>query len=290
VVIYGYRSCPFANKVYAFLDHHNVPYSVVEVNPLFKAETSWQTYKRVPFAIVNGRQVNDSDNIIDAVAALVRQQAAARPHAPAQGSAAAGSGGDGAAGHLSGSAALFSRPGTAGVRALSEEELDREVAWRAWCREDLVHALSPNIYRTLAESWQSFEYIGRVSFSSLYGFPAQCAGAAVMYLVGKRVASKHGYDRDDLRGELYRRVDRWVSEGLAGRAFCGGEEPNRADLAVFGVLRAIHGLDAFEDMMAHTGVGPWYGRMLEAVGESSCHHRLFTRGTEMAAGPHAERG
>ncbi|CAE6956984.1 ptges2, partial [Symbiodinium sp. KB8] len=245
VVIYGYRSCPFANKVYAFLDHHKVPYSVVEVNPLFKAEAKWQSYKRLPFAIINGRQVNDSDDIIDAVAALVRQQRDARTtKLPASAAAHGASAGEAeAADHLAGSAALFAAPGSGGVRDLTPEEAEREDRWRAWCRDTFVHTLSPNIYRTPREAWQAFEYIGQVSFSSLYGLPAQCIGAAVMYLVGKKVASKHGYDPKDVRGEMYSRMRVWTSEGLAGRPFCGGDSPNRADLAMFGVLRAIYGLE-----------------------------------------------
>lgn len=231
IVLYCYRSCPFANKVFAFLDHHAVPYAVVEVNPLFKLETSWQSYKRVPFAIINGKQVNDSDGIINAVAELLREQ----EHAGRSVGRVAAT--------PSGTSALYMCHGVAGVRALSGEAAARETEWRTWCKEDLVHTLSPNIYRTPKEAWQAFEYIGQVSFSSAYGLPAQCVGASIMYLVGKRVASKHGYDPKDLRGALYQRVRKWTDEGLAGRPFCGGEEPDLADLAVFGVLRAIEGLE-----------------------------------------------
>jgi microsomal prostaglandin-E synthase 2 len=230
-VLYCYRSCPFANKVFAFLDHHAVPYAVVEVNPLFKFETSWQSYKRVPFAIINGKQVNDSDGIISAVSGLIRQQDEAGKscgRAPAADD---------------GSDALFMPHGIAGVSALSEVDAAREEEWRTWCKEDLVHTLSPNIYRTPTEAWQAFEYIGQVSFSSAYGLPAQCVGAAIMYLVGKRVAKKHGYDPKNMRGALYERVHKWTDEGLAGKPFCGGLQPNLADLAVFGVLRAIEGLE-----------------------------------------------
>jgi hypothetical protein len=44
---------------------------------------------------------------------------------------------------------------------------------------------------------------------------------------------------------------------------------------------------SFDDMLEHTSIAPWYGRMQAAVGESSCHHRMFTKGTSFAPGPHA---
>nr|CAD1843779.1 unnamed protein product [Ananas comosus var. bracteatus] len=47
VVLYQYEACPFCNKVRAFLDYHDIPYRVVEVNPL------------------NGEQLIDSSDIIN---------------------------------------------------------------------------------------------------------------------------------------------------------------------------------------------------------------------------------
>ena len=38
--------------------------------------------------------------------------------------------------------------------------------------------------------------------------------------------------------------------------------------AVYGVLSAIEGLDAFRDMQEHTQIGPWY----QAVKEEVAHH------------------
>ncbi|KAE9588266.1 hypothetical protein Lal_00002755 [Lupinus albus] len=41
VVLYQYEACPFCNKVKAFLDYYDIPYKVVEVNPLSKKEIKW---------------------------------------------------------------------------------------------------------------------------------------------------------------------------------------------------------------------------------------------------------
>ena len=47
-----------------------------------------------------------------------------------------------------------------------------EMKWRRWVDEVFVHTLSPNIYRTAAESLQAMEYITKVgNFSNLNYLP-----------------------------------------------------------------------------------------------------------------------
>lgn len=65
VVLYQYEACPFCNKVKAFLDYYNIPYKVIEVNPLSKKEIKWSDYKKVPILMVDGEQLVDSSAIID---------------------------------------------------------------------------------------------------------------------------------------------------------------------------------------------------------------------------------
>ena len=45
--------------------------------------------------------------------------------------------------------------------------------------------------------------------------------------------------------------------------------PNLADLAVFGATRSVTCTDTFNELMHITGIGPWYTRMMGAVGQSS---------------------
>lgn len=47
-----------------------------------------------------------------------------------------------------------------------------------------------------------------------------------------------------------------------------GDEPNLADLSVFGAIRSVTGTDTFMDLMHNTGIGGWYERMMGAVGDS----------------------
>jgi microsomal prostaglandin-E synthase 2 len=52
--------------------------------------------------------------------------------------------------------------------------------------------------------------------------------------------------------------------------FCGGANPNLADLAVFGVMRAVKTFQTFEDAMsASPRTRSWYKRMEKEVGAAS---------------------
>jgi len=66
--LYQYEACPFCNKVRAYLDFHQIPYTVIEVNPLSKSEVRFSSYKKVPLLVVNGEcQLVDSSKIITAI-------------------------------------------------------------------------------------------------------------------------------------------------------------------------------------------------------------------------------
>ncbi|CAK0904975.1 unnamed protein product, partial [Prorocentrum cordatum] len=74
VRLYQFESCPFCRKVRACLDYHRVPYEIVEVHPLSKAETKdiAPDYKKVPVLGVeaaDGRrfQLRDSKSIVRAI-------------------------------------------------------------------------------------------------------------------------------------------------------------------------------------------------------------------------------
>ncbi|KAK9113269.1 hypothetical protein Scep_020788 [Stephania cephalantha] len=65
VLLYQYEACPFCNKVKAVLDYYDIPYKVVEVNPISKKEIKWSDYKKVPILTVDGEHLVDSSAIID---------------------------------------------------------------------------------------------------------------------------------------------------------------------------------------------------------------------------------
>ncbi|KAK3269432.1 hypothetical protein CYMTET_22126 [Cymbomonas tetramitiformis] len=237
VVFYQYAVCPFCNKVKAFLDFHNVPYRVVEVNPLFKKELDWSEYKKVPVLTLNGDQINDSTEIISQLTSKLDEGSKKKGRK------------------------LFGRK-------KEETAAEEEEKWRSWVDDRFVHVLTPNLYRTVEETWQAFDYITQ---TGKWGFfeaqLARVSGSVMMYLISKFVLKKrHGIE--DERAELYASVEEWV-KAVGEREFLGGKQPNNADLSVFGVIRAVHGLDTWKDVMSETSVGPWYERMEAAVGGSS---------------------
>ncbi|ONK80458.1 uncharacterized protein A4U43_C01F17920 [Asparagus officinalis] len=104
------------------------------------------------------------------------------------------------------------------------------------------------------------------NFSFAEKLSVKYAGAAIMYMVSKKLKKK--YNIADERAALYEAAVTWT-KALDGKDFLGGSKPNLADLAVFGVLRPIRYLRAGIDMVENTGIGEWYHRMESAVGEPS---------------------
>ncbi|KAK1371076.1 Prostaglandin E synthase 2 [Heracleum sosnowskyi] len=152
VVLYQYEACPFCNKVKAFMDYYDVPYKIVEVNPLSKKEIKWSDYKKVPILMVDGQQMNDSSAIIDKLDSMINSEKSAK----------------------------------------EVPDNDEEKQWRSWVDNHLVHMLSPNIYRTTSEALESFDYItsnGNFSFTEKY--TVKYAGAAAMYFVSKNLKKKY---------------------------------------------------------------------------------------------------
>ncbi|KAB2041316.1 hypothetical protein ES319_D02G139600v1 [Gossypium barbadense] len=152
VVLYQYEACPFCNKVKAFLDYYDIPYKVVEVNPISKKEIKWSDYKKVPILMVDGQQLVDSSAIIDQLSEKIL-------------------------------------PGKAIISVADEDE---ETKWRRWVDNHLVHVLSPNIYRNTSEALESFDYItSNGNFSFTEKITVKYAGAAAMYFVSKNLKKKY---------------------------------------------------------------------------------------------------
>lgn len=84
-----------------------------------------------------------------------------------------------------------------------------------------------------------------------------------MYVIGKRLKKRYKLS-DDVRISLYAACDEWV-RAVGSKNFLGGDQPNLADLAAYGVLSAIEGCDAFADLTAHTKILPWYQRTKQLV-------------------------
>lgn len=234
------------NKVRAYLDYHNIPYTAVEVDPLRKKALAAfpPTYRKVPIAVIDGRQVNGSADIIAALDAVVH---------PAPTAAA---GVDDAA----------TTPATSAAGGPTQSEEERR--WLLWVDETLVKLLPPNIYRSMPESLQTFDYVSEcMDFTTVQKVAIRYVGAAAMYGVAKKLKKK--YAIEEPRAALYNAIEQWLVEVDAhgGDFYSGTDEPGLVDLAVWGVLHSLEPFDTWADVIENTAVGGWYERVKRKVGE-----------------------
>lgn len=263
LVLYQYKTCPFCSKVRAFLDYHGLPYEIVEVNPVMRKEIKWSLYRKVPILMVDDQvQLNDSSVIISSLKTHLINKDKSMTEIircyPEMKSV--NDRGKEVTEYNNKYWVMLSETETQQVYPQKDMQKE-EMKWRQWADDWLVHLISPNVYRTTSEALASFDYIVREGkFGSFEGFFAKYIGAMAMFVISKRLKNRHNL-QDDVRQDLYKAVNNWVEAIGKKRTFMGGDRPNLADLAVFGVLRVMEGLQAFDDMMTNTKVKHWYRRM-----------------------------
>eukprot|EP00088_Acartia_fossae_P059945 TRINITY_DN716_c0_g1_i4.p1 TRINITY_DN716_c0_g1~~TRINITY_DN716_c0_g1_i4.p1 ORF type:complete len:436 (-),score=98.95 TRINITY_DN716_c0_g1_i4:1225-2532(-) len=274
VTLFQYQTCPFCCKARAFLDYFGVNYDVIEVNSVLRTQMKWSKYKKVPVVVIEYKdkilQINDSSVIVSALFSKLADpdsnleqimdcyptirfvEADGTEKADIQNR-------------------YFLMYNEAKVNR-TKEDIVEERRWRRWADDTLVHTLSPNVYRTPTEALETFQWFDQAGnwpnlFSVWERYLVIYVGALAMWLIGKRLKKRHGI-KDDARESLYDSCNHWM-KGLKkkGTPYMGGANPNLADLAVFGVLSAIEGCEAFSDARKHTNIGSWFDRMKEAVGK-----------------------
>ncbi|CAF0794314.1 unnamed protein product [Adineta ricciae] len=154
------------------------------------------------------------------------------------------------------------------VSKKSNEENEFERQWREWVDNNFIHALSPNIYCTLRQSLDTFRWFSKAGdweeiFPWYQRWFIVYMGAIVMRVVAVRLKKKYNL-HDDVRLSLYECANEWVN-AIGEKDFLGGSEPNVADLNAYGILTAIQGCEAFEDLMKNTKIQPWFERMRNLV-------------------------
>ncbi|XP_077706964.1 prostaglandin E synthase 2 isoform X1 [Canis aureus] len=272
LTLYQYKTCPFCSKVRAFLDFHALPYQVVEVNPVRRAEIKFSSYRKVPILLAQEgeslQQLNDSSVIISALKTyLVSGQPLEDIITYYPPMKAVNDQGKEVTEFCNKYWLMLDEKEAQHLYG-GKEARTEEMKWRQWADDWLVHLISPNVYRTPAEALASFDYIVREGkFGAVEGAVAKYMGAAAMYFISKRLKSRH-HLQDDVREDLYEAADKWVAAVGKDRPFMGGQKPNLADLAVYGVLRVMEGLEAFDDLMRHTRIQPWYLRVEKAIAEA----------------------
>eukprot|EP00069_Balaena_mysticetus_P002505 bmy_04078T0 len=271
LTLYQYKTCPFCSKVRAFLDFHALPYQVVEVNPVRRAEIKFSSYRKVPILLAQEgdslQQLNDSSVIISALKTyLVSGQPLEDIITYYPPMKAVNDQGKEVTEFCNKYWLMLDEKEAQWMYG-GKEARTEEMKWRQWADDWLVHLISPNVYRTPTEALASFDYIVKEgNFGTVEGAMAKYMGAAAMYLISKRLKSRH-HLQDDVREDLYEAANKWVAAVGKDRPFMGGQKPNLADLAVYGVLRVMEGLEAFDDLMRHTHIQPWYLRVEKAIAE-----------------------
>ncbi len=134
--------------------------------------------------------------------------------------------------------------------------------WMDFSNDVLGKSIVPVIYRTFGSSLRAMAYVTKQDqFSGMTRWKAKWIGALVMRMVGRSRAKLFEEEPDaNLRSQLDA-----LSGGLQGE-YLGGEAPNGADHANYGMLRSMQGLRGFDIVQSHDDIGPWYGRMQTVCG------------------------
>ncbi|CAL7943655.1 unnamed protein product [Xylocopa violacea] len=285
LTLFQYQTCPFCCKVRTFLDYYGISYDVVEVDPVLRKEISWSSYKKVPILLAqvkSGYQpLNDSSMIISLLASYLKDRSQKiddlTKHYP--------------------SIAMHDENKKLKYEIMNKyflmyqdnlpsdtvmDEIMEERKWRMWVDDVLVHTLSPNVYRTFNEAYDTFNWFCKVGKWEEY-FPTWerlimiNVGAIAMWLISKRLKKRHNL-KDDVRQSFYDEINKWLfAIKKRGGTFMGGEKPNLSDLAVYGILKSIEGCNAFKDALDNTNLGTWYNAMMKEVETHSGSKYLATK-------------
>ncbi|XP_035631446.1 prostaglandin E synthase 2-like isoform X2 [Oncorhynchus keta] len=257
----NYKTCPYCSKVRAFLDYYGFPYKVVEVNPVMHTEIKWSSeYQTVPILMVEGKeivQLNNSSVIISAMKTCMidkeRTMSEVVKYFPRLPSTNAW--GNEILEYTNKYWVMLNEIKITEVYT-SKNARKEEVRWRQWADDWLVNRIKPNVYRTPAEALATYDHIVREGNFGSVPF-AKYGGAFYMFWASKVLKIWYKL-QDDVREDLYMAVNEWITAIGRKRKFMGGDKPNLADLAVYGVLRSMEDLEAFYDVMENTKVKKWY--------------------------------
>ncbi|KAF7270782.1 hypothetical protein GWI33_016287 [Rhynchophorus ferrugineus] len=273
LVLFQYQTCPFCCKVRAFLDYYGISYDVVEVDPVLRQSIKWSSYQKVPILVAEtatGYQpLNDSTMIISALATYLKDSDKSLNDIVKCFPFITFYDDDGSKKNEIMNK-YFLMLSTTQQKVDYEKIASEERKWRKWVDNVFVHTLSPNVYRTREEAFQAFNWFSEVgewekNFPSWERILIIYVGASAMYLIGKKLKRKYSL-KDDVRESLYDECNIWIKEiEKQGSKFHGGDQPDLADLAVYGVLNSIEGCSAFKDLLHKTRINKWYSPMKEAV-------------------------
>ncbi len=219
--LYQYAACPFCSKVRTILKYKGVDYETIEVHPLKKTEIGFSKDYRAVPIYVDSKGTQVNDSTN--IMRWIDNEFQDRK-----------------------------------VFKTSPIEQGKENDWLTWS-EKLVKGLPTVIYGSISESLKSFNYITKVGkFSWIEKMTIKYSGAFIMTLVAKKIRKRENIQNPDL---FLRQKTREWTDGLSGRHFMGGDSPNGADLAVYGITQSVAGLKAGELFKENQTYADWMRRM-----------------------------
>lgn len=237
------------------MEYYGIPFETVELNPLWKRDMN----NRIPVVEVDGEKMDDSSLIISVLRTCMLTGKTVQDVLLYYPEMAATEKGKSTTERVNKYFVMYNEAPDTLQLAMRREERE----WREWVDSKLVVTVVPNMFRTLDESFQCFDYTREVkAFSSLEQVAVKYVGGIVMYCIGKYMRRRYQLS-SDVRSDLHQCCQQWVCAVASHGRFLGGEDPCLADLEVYGVLRSLEGLDVFTDLMSSTQVGPWYMAMKE---------------------------
>nr|CAB3265263.1 prostaglandin E synthase 2 [Phallusia mammillata] len=272
ITLYQYQTCPFCSKTRSFLQAYNVPFKSVEVHPIFKKEIKFSEYKKVPIVSIEkegkSEQLNDSSLIISVLASYLINENISISELLNQYPESELIDEDGKVKKLILNKHWLIMEENEVTLPNYKDARSEEAQWRAWADDYLVHLISPNVYRTLSEALQAFDYhVKQGRFNGTWeGTVAKYGGAVAMWVIGKRLKKKYKIS-ENVRIDLYKACNTWVKAIGHDRKFMGGDKPNLADICVFGVLSVMENLDSFNDVVTHSKIKKWYFATKKAIEE-----------------------
>ncbi|KAB7503890.1 Prostaglandin E synthase 2 [Armadillidium nasatum] len=290
ITLYQFQTCPFCCKVRTFLDYFGFSYDIVEVNSVTHKQTKWTPYRKVPFIVIEQEgtqtvmQLKDSSMIISALMSFINTKDKHLEEIVKGFPTVCFMNEDGKKKtDIMNKYSIFYGERPPGK---SDEEILEEKKWRKWVDDVYVHTLSPNVYRTMNESFQAFNWFSEAGdwkehFKTWERLLVIYVGSLAMYLIGKRLKKRHGL-KDDVRSSFYEETNIWLKEVKnRGGKFFGGDEPNLADLGVYGVLTAVEGCNAFQDLLTNTAINDWFSDMKTVVENHQGEKYLNQRGSNL---------
>lgn len=211
-------SCPFCWKVRGLLEHLDLPYEKIQVNPFRAKKTlpSAPDWKKVPVWV-------DSKNEIHIDSTPIMKQIDAEHN---------------------------------GGKLWASNDEERRDKWMDWVDLHMSKATIPILYGSLISALKTTTRVSKLEnfgfFSKrLYAW----AGFPIMWgIIAKIRVKKDGRTPKKLWHDLLTEF----TDEFNGKRFFGGDSPNLVDLAAFGYVRSISLYPQFSQIEEHSSGMDWY--------------------------------